>query len=50
MPDPWEYPWFAAWDMAFHCIAFALIDPDFRERSVAVDAVRGALRMRPGPQ
>ncbi|MBV8848359.1 MAG: glucosidase [Methylobacteriaceae bacterium] len=29
MPDKWEYPWFAAWDMAFHCIAFALIDPDF---------------------
>jgi hypothetical protein len=29
MPDKWEYPWFAAWDMAFHCVAFALIDPDF---------------------
>jgi hypothetical protein len=29
MPDGWEYPWFAAWDLAFHVIAFALIDPDF---------------------
>ena len=29
MPDKWEYPWFAAWDLAFHCIALALIDPDF---------------------
>ena len=29
MPDTWEYPWFAAWDLAFHCIPFALIDPQF---------------------
>jgi len=29
MPDKWEYPWFAAWDSAFHMIAFAKIDPDF---------------------
>ena len=29
MPDKWEYPWFAAWDMAFHCVAFAMIDPQF---------------------
>jgi hypothetical protein len=29
MPDKWEYPWFAAWDTAFHAIAFAMIDPDF---------------------
>jgi hypothetical protein len=29
MPDKWEYPWFAAWDSAFHTIPFALIDPDF---------------------
>ncbi len=29
MPDKWEYPWYAAWDLAFHCIPFALIDPDF---------------------
>jgi hypothetical protein len=29
MPDKWEYPWFAAWDLAFHCIAFAAIDTEF---------------------
>jgi len=29
MPDKWEYPWFAAWDLAFHCISFAAVDPDF---------------------
>ncbi|MCP3974268.1 MAG: glucosidase [bacterium] len=29
MPDPWEYPWFAAWDTAFHCLPFGLIDPSF---------------------
>ncbi len=29
MPDPWEYPWFAAWDLAFHCVTLAHIDPEF---------------------
>jgi hypothetical protein len=29
MPDKWEYPWFAAWDLAFHMIPFARIDPEF---------------------
>jgi len=29
MPDTWEFPWFAAWDLAFHCVVFALIDPQF---------------------
>jgi hypothetical protein len=29
MPDKWEYPWFAAWDLAFHCVAIALVDPAF---------------------
>ena len=29
MPDKWEYPWFASWDTAFHCVALAVIDPDF---------------------
>jgi hypothetical protein len=29
MPDKWEYPWYAAWDLAFHCIPLALIDPEF---------------------
>src|SRR5437879_3159244 len=29
MPDKWEYPWYAAWDLAFHMIPFAIIDPEF---------------------
>jgi hypothetical protein len=29
MPDKWEYPWYAAWDLAFHCVPIALVDPDF---------------------
>jgi hypothetical protein len=29
MPDKWEFPWYAAWDLAFHCIPLALVDPDF---------------------
>jgi hypothetical protein len=29
MPDTWEYPWFAAWDLAFHCVVLALVDPRF---------------------
>ncbi len=29
MPDKWEYPWFAAWDLAFQCVPFALVDPKF---------------------
>ena len=29
MPDKWEYPWYAAWDLAFHTISLALVDPDF---------------------
>jgi len=29
MPDPWEYPWYAAWDLAFHCVSLARVDPGF---------------------
>ncbi len=29
MPDKWEYPWYASWDLAFHCLPLALLDPDF---------------------
>lgn len=29
MPDTWEYPWYAAWDLAFHCVAYARVDPHF---------------------
>jgi len=34
MPDKWEYPWYAAWDLAFHCIPIALIDPDFAKEQL----------------
>jgi hypothetical protein len=34
MPDTWEYPWFAAWDLAFHVIPFAMIDPEFGKRQL----------------
>jgi len=34
MPDKWEYPWFAAWDLSFHCIALALVDPDFAKEQL----------------
>lgn len=34
MPDKWEYPWFAAWDAAFHMIPFAMIDPEFAKRQL----------------
>ncbi len=36
MPDNWEYPWFASWDLAFHCIAFALIDPAFAKAQLVL--------------
>jgi hypothetical protein len=36
MPDKWEYPWFAAWDLAFHMIPFALVDPDFAKRQLSL--------------
>ena len=29
MPDKWEYPWYAAWDLAFHCIPLSMVDPEF---------------------
>ncbi|MHB1571305.1 MAG: MGH1-like glycoside hydrolase domain-containing protein [Solirubrobacteraceae bacterium] len=29
MPDKWEYPWYAAWDLAFHCVTLAYVDPEF---------------------
>jgi hypothetical protein len=34
MPDKWEYPWFAAWDLAFHAVVFALIDPVFAKEQL----------------
>jgi hypothetical protein len=34
MPDRWEYPWFAAWDLAFHCIALGMVDPEFAKQQI----------------
>jgi hypothetical protein len=34
MPDKWEYPWYAAWDLAFHCIALALVDSEFAKEQL----------------
>ena len=34
MPDKWEYPWYAAWDLAFHCVALALADPDYAKEQL----------------
>ncbi len=36
MPDPWEYPWYAAWDLAFHCIPLAHIDPQFAKEQLTL--------------
>ena len=34
MPDKWEYPWYAAWDLAFHCIPMAMLDPSFAKHQL----------------
>ena len=34
MPDKWEYPWYAAWDLAFHAIPLSIVDPDFAEQQL----------------
>ena len=34
MPDPWEYPWYAAWDLAFHCVPLAHLDPAFAKEQL----------------
>ncbi len=36
VPDKWEYPWFAAWDTAFHCVALARIDPEWAKRQLVL--------------
>jgi hypothetical protein len=36
MPDKWEYPWYAAWDLAFHCIPLALVDPTFAKEQLVM--------------
>jgi hypothetical protein len=36
MPDKWEYPWFAAWDLAFHAVALGFVDPDFAREQLSL--------------
>ncbi len=36
MPDKWEYPWYAAWDLAFHCVPIALVDPEFAKEQLVL--------------
>ncbi|HEX8969178.1 MAG TPA: glucosidase [Chloroflexota bacterium] len=36
MPDKWEYPWYAAWDLAFHCVPMATIDPEFAKSQLVL--------------
>jgi hypothetical protein len=36
MPDKWEYPWYASWDLAFHCIPLALVDPEFAKAQLVL--------------
>jgi hypothetical protein len=36
MPDKWEYPWYAAWDLAFHCLPIALVDSDFAKEQLSL--------------
>ena len=36
MPDKWEYPWFAAWDLAFHCITLSIVDADFAKQQLSL--------------
>ncbi len=34
MPDKWEYPWYAAWDLAFHTISLSMVDVDFAKQQL----------------
>ena len=48
MPDKWEYPWYAAWDLAFHCIPLAMVDVDFAKEQL--DLMLGELYLHPSGQ
>ena len=48
MPDKWEYPWYAAWDLAFHCIPLAMVDLDLAKQQL--DLMLGELYMHPNGQ
>ena len=51
MPDKWEYPWYAAWDLAFHTISLALVDFDFAKEQLLL-MLRSAVLppQRPDPR
>lgn len=36
MPDKWEYPWYAAWDLAFHCVPLSMVDPQFAKEQLVL--------------
>ena len=36
MPDKWEFPWYAAWDLAFHAVALTIVDPDFAKHQLGL--------------
>jgi len=48
MPDKWEYPWYAAWDLAFHCVALASVDVDFAKEQL--DLILRATYLHPSGQ
>ncbi len=48
MPDKWEYPWYAAWDLAFHAIALSCVDVDFAKSQL--DMMRRAIYLHPNGQ
>jgi hypothetical protein len=48
MPDKWEYPWYAAWDLAFHVLALTLVDPDFGKQQL--DVILGERYLHPNGQ
>jgi hypothetical protein len=48
MPDKWEYPWYAAWDLAFHTLALSVVDPDFAKQQL--DLMLTELYLHPNGQ
>ncbi len=48
MPDKWEYPWYAAWDLAFHALPLAIVDPDFAKQQM--ELFLGGLYLHPNGQ
>ncbi|VTR92982.1 glucosidase : Uncharacterized protein OS=Solibacter usitatus (strain Ellin6076) GN=Acid_4508 PE=4 SV=1 [Gemmata massiliana] len=48
MPDKWEYPWYAAWDLAFHCVPLAMVDSDFAKQQL--DLMLSAAYLHPNGQ